>query len=252
MVWLARAGQEKAPVATIYFSDGKVELIYGFNLPAQLILVAGLADRPASTARLLEPTLNRPENCLALGVIGSGVTRQDTDLLSASLDAVFVVPNEAIEQTARTLALAVTTPGEPGHPWCCDWNDIRSLVSGAIPEVGRMGSARAAGPCAATDAVTAALEHVGSVEHCRVLSLLTGRSLRGAQIKEVSGQIRSRLGQGEHIAGVHEDASVPEGTVQVDVFVFGRALPRQGSSLPLTVTSSATEIFEIPDFLRNG
>lgn len=253
MVWIAGAGNERAPIASVHLPNGNVELVHGFNSPNRLVVVSGLVDHPVRVGQLLEPTLNRSEDGLALGVIGPGFSEQDVGLLGASLDALFVVPAEEVEQVARSLALAITTPGEPDHPWCCDWNDMRSLVADMRPYVGRSASARAVGPFAAQEAANTAVGRVGNVANSRVLSMLTGpQGLRGAQIKEASAAVRSQLKDGEHIAAVLRDPSMPEDTAQVDIFVFGPAGPRSESAEVSAVCPPAAGVLEIPAYLRGA
>lgn len=253
MIWAVEADEKRLPLARVHAPDGTVELIQGYNSATHLVVVTGAAGHPVSLAQLLSPVRNRADYCLALGVLGAGVSEQDLEALVENLDAVFHVPDGEIATVARRLALAVTTPGEPSHPWCCDWNDMRSLVSGVRSGVGRTASARAVGPSAAKEAAIVALERLGSVENCRVLSLLTGpQSLRGAQIKEVSAEIGSRVGEGDYMAGVHQDSSIPEDTVQVDIFVFGPAELHPGAPVAAVAVPPAVEIPEIPAFLRKG
>lgn len=253
MVWLAGAENERAPIASVHLPNGNVELVHGFNSPKRLVVITGTVDHPVSVGQLLKPAVNRSEDCLALGVIGPGFSEQDVGLLGASLDALFVVPAEEVEQVARSLALAITTPGEPAHPWCCDWNDMRSLVAGVRPCVAHAASARAVGPFAAQEAARTAIGRIGNAANLRVLSLLTGpQGLRGTQVKEVSAAVRSQLEDGDHIAGVLRDSSMPEDTAQVDIFVFGPAGPRPEPAAVSAVRPPAAEIPEIPAYLRGA
>lgn len=227
MIWIAQ--HDPALIAIVYYPNGNTELIQGYNSPDRLVVVTVTADQPLNIDQLLAPALNRPEYCLVLGVISSGVSEQNIAILRKRLDALFMVPDEAIERVAHNLAIAVSTPGEPSQAFCTDWSDMCSLILGISPDAKcmgptRAGSARAEGPSAAKEAAIAALEKIGSIEDCRVLCMLTGpKGLKGAQVKEVFTKIRTQTGNGYCMPCYHIDSSIPEGTLQVDIFVFGLA-----------------------------
>lgn len=251
MIWSVEARAKRVPVASIYGADGTVELIEGYSDPSKLIVLTGTAGHRAMGVGLLEPVANRADYSLALGVFDAGLGADRLEALREELDAVIVVPDGEAAPVARRLALAITTPGEPFHPWCCDWNDMRSLVSGARRGLGRCASARASGHFAAMDLAMAALDRIGDIQGCRVLSLLTGpQGMTGALVKEVSAAIGARVGGGDYIPGVLQDPSIADDTVQVDIFVFGPAVLRASCQAEPPALPLSGDVHEIPAFLR--
>lgn len=244
MIWSAQPGDKAVTVAKVYGEDGSVATIDGFNTETHLAVLIG--GTPASV--LSAEDSQHP----ALVVRVVRAEGEETETCRAA-DAVIAVPSEQLRSVAVRLARAIVTLGEPGHPWCCDWNDMLTIVKCSGAAVGRYGFGSAEGEEAAIRATREAREQIGRIAGERVLSLVTASTLlKGHELKAVHAEICRDLGHGNHLPGIRIQPNLQDGAVQVDIFLFGPAKGQDFSEDPPRRSPTDICIEDIPAFLRKG
>lgn len=235
-MWLAQEDDDLNPVVRIFRLGGtertvsgpEIQYNYGFM---NLVVVSGNADVADQVDQALQ--LVTPPERSAIYVAVMRTTDRRTALekvprLRSGFGAVFLVDGELQEDTINRVVKMIITPGSEGHPWCFDWNDMISIVTGGSrTRPVRHGKGRASGPDAPTAAALGAL-HSLNVEtepfaDNHLLHLVSlPRTAAGAKIKEVAKVIRGHLGDDTYYGhGVYLDDHMPADTVEVDIFDFG-------------------------------
>lgn len=242
-MWAVDNSDPAWPVAHIYRLDNDAqanepEILNAYS-SADIVLVCGSMDVTVQVSRAIAIAKVKKENQLAIAVM---TTTLESDMVTGTLaalrqafDAVFVVEPPEKENIVRRLAKALITPGSAFQPACCDWNDLRTIVSGhtlvgrdSRVRLPRYGFGRATGEDGAQMAMHAALskmecKHTPIGDERDILCLIRGpKDLRGSQIKQSAAVLHAKIAPNCWVAkGIEFDETLPQDTFEVDLFAFG-------------------------------
>lgn len=242
-MWAVDNSEPTWPVAHIYRLNNEVkasepEIRYAHS-SADFVLVSACIDVNEQVSQAITIAKGKKEHQLAIAVL---ITVRDcaVDLsslggLRPNFDTVFVVDPDEAENVVTRLTTALITPGSAFQPACCDWNDLRTIVSGHTLQgrdtsnvLSRYGFGRANGEDGAQQAMHAALrgmetKHFPNASTNRIVCLVRGpKNLRGSMIKQAMAVLHTTISPECWIArGIEFNDDLPEDTIEVDLFAFG-------------------------------
>lgn len=242
-MWAVDNAEPAWPVAHIYrLNNGdnasEPEIRYAHS-SADFVLVSACVDVNEQVNQAIAIAKGKKEHQLAIAVLITGrdcaVDFSSLGGLRLDFDTVFVVDPDEAENVVTRLTTALITPGSAFQPACCDWNDLRTIVSGHTLQgretsnvLPRYGFGRANGEDGAQQAMHAALrsmesKHLPNRSANRIVCLVRGpENLRGIQIKQAMAVLHARIAPECWVArGIEFKDNLPEDTIEVDLFAFG-------------------------------
>lgn len=220
----------------VVFARESVETLDRTNTP-DLVVVSGPLSAPSAHVQALRLAARQAERVLTIAVLHlphgeRAAATEHTQLqeLFQAFDSVFVVNKGDAADLVCRLIRAIISPGSPGQPIGCDWNDVRSIVGGASDALpGSYGFACGAGAGRATSAAMAAIAQLARqgfrLHQARGLCIAITAApskLLGSEVKEVMGHFRIRVNASTSIVQcIAYDDTLDDGVMEVDVFAFG-------------------------------